>query len=527
MEQRIFKKYQKEPVVKIKVAQFGDSIDFDVTGKFSAIDDFGNVILDSVDSSAGWRLKKFSYEPATFVFSILVYKSKNKKQVEKVSEELRIKNIETQIDIRGGLITLNDKVITDNTHYFLVTGTFNSLKEAKDFQRAYLYNFNTDIVMEKIREARSVMEIFDIEYHHSAKFINSIRIIQANKSGEIVLKGVKVGEGHKWSFRMDKICHDPVVFRNDNNGKLIAVSEIGLEKYLRGVVPMEMRQDAPEEALKSQAVASRGYAISMIGIAHNRDYFDLCSEPHCQIFGGAGQWDKRADKAIKETAGEVLYSGSKLCDSFFTPVCGGFTNDGTFKELFIHNTKLKGELDTVNAQSKVSGLEHERDILDWVSTEPDVFCKNGNQQGEKVRVNHEGNTFRWSVSLDRRDIEKSVRRFTGLDTGTIYDIIPVKRNKSGHVYVIEIIGSRKNIIMSGYNKICRIFSRSGLESTCFYVERVQVSNGIPGSFVFTGAGEGEGIGMCQSGAVEMALQGHNYREILKHYFGTDTIKKLY
>jgi len=527
MERRIFRKFQGEPVVKIKVAQFTDFVDFDVTGQFSAIDDFGNVVLDNVNSSLGWRIKKFSFKPATFVYSILVYESKNKKQVEKVSDELRKKSIETHIDVRGGLIILDDKDVTDNTHYLLVTGTFNSLSEAKDFQRTYLYNYNTEIIKEKIRESRSVMEIFDIEYHHSAKFMNSVRIIPKNKNSDIVLKDVVVGEGFNWAFKMDKIFQEPVVFRNDNDGVLIAVVDMSLEKYLRGVVPMEMRQDASIEALKSQAVASRGFAISRLGVAHNREYFDLCSEPHCQIFGGSGVFDKKSDKAVRATAGEALYSGNKLCDSFFTPVCGGFTNDGSLKELFIHNTKLQGEIDSEHEGKTRLRLGQEKDISDWVSREPDVFCKHGNQQGDRVRIHHKSNTFRWSVSFDRRDMEKSVMHFTGLDIGTIYDVIPIKRHKSGHVYVMEIIGSRKNIIISGFERIRRIFSHAGLESTCFSVEKEMGQNGLPSSFTFTGAGEGEGIGMCQSGAVEMASKGHDYKEILKHYFGTDTIKKLY
>jgi stage II sporulation protein D len=52
--------------------------------------------------------------------------------------------------------------------------------------------------------------------------------------------------------------------------------------------------------------------------------------------------------------------------------------------------------------------------------------------------------------------------------------------------------------------------------------------GLPGAFfrlvieperlVVEGAGLGHGVGLCQYGAQGMALQGHSYEEILKHYY---------
>ena len=38
------------------------------------------------------------------------------------------------------------------------------------------------------------------------------------------------------------------------------------------------------------------------------------------------------------------------------------------------------------------------------------------------------------------------------------------------------------------------------------------------TFVFSGRGWGHGVGLCQVGAYGMALRGHDYREILAHYY---------
>src|SRR5438128_8819375 len=44
--------------------------------------------------------------------------------------------------------------------------------------------------------------------------------------------------------------------------KLLAVNVVGLDAYIRGVIPREMPKDWPLEALKAQAVAARSYALA-------------------------------------------------------------------------------------------------------------------------------------------------------------------------------------------------------------------------------------------------------------------------
>src|SRR5438552_1647270 len=45
-------------------------------------------------------------------------------------------------------------------------------------------------------------------------------------------------------------------------GKLQAVNEVGLEGYVKGVVPSEMPYTWQPEALKAQAVAARSYVLA-------------------------------------------------------------------------------------------------------------------------------------------------------------------------------------------------------------------------------------------------------------------------
>src|SRR5713226_2363810 len=95
-----------------------------------------------------------------------------------------------------------------------------------------------------------------------------------------------------------------------------AVEEMKLETYLAGAVAMEMGANAPLEALKAQAVASRTYAVA--ASRHPERKADICATAHCQ------KW-KRVDpvvapevfRAVGETWGVVAMHNRKLIEAFF------------------------------------------------------------------------------------------------------------------------------------------------------------------------------------------------------------------
>ena len=523
----IYRKFQRFPVIKIKIAEHPAYLNFNINGPFSAFDNFGNLLYEIQEPETSWRIKISSFEAPKFTYFVNFYSGKDAKKTDDVEKILKEKGVDVYRDVKGGTILLNDSEIINNTYFLLRSGEFESAKEAENLINLNIEGISPELVKEKIRESKCVFEIFESSLGDSAKCLNSLRIIPHYSSTKISIKNILVDSGYDWSVQIDRTFTTPVFFSADTMGRLIAVAEMGLEDYLRGVVPMEMRSDAPLESLKAQAVVSRSFVLSRLGVAHSHEGFDFCSDPHCQMWGGSDFYSQESDRAVKETEGQVLFSGTKLCDTFFTPVCGGFTRNGSINEFNAYTAKSFAELDGERKTKQGFKLNSEKKIFDWVSISPDVYCKHGNQQSPVVRHGHEKDSFRWQVNIDRKDIEKRMIDFYSIDIGTIYDIIPVKRFKSGHISQLEIIGSRKNIIVNGEQNIRKLFTKSGLYSSCFYIEANIGHNSLPLSFTIYGAGEGDGAGMCQSGAVFLGSEGKNHREILKHYFGTDTLRKLY
>jgi SpoIID/LytB domain protein len=66
-----------------------------------------------------------------------------------------------------------------------------------------------------------------------------------------------------------------------------------------------------------------------------------------------------------------------------------------------------------------------------------------------------------------------------------------------------------------------------LYSSAFYVVTDRDDTGRAIRFHLHGAGWGHGAGLCQIGALGMALAGFNHRQILSHYFPTAELGVVY
>ncbi|HKO35890.1 MAG TPA: SpoIID/LytB domain-containing protein [Pyrinomonadaceae bacterium] len=114
------------------------------------------------------------------------------------------------------------------------------------------------------------------------------------------------------------------VFAN-RRGSLTVVNVIGLEDYVKGVVPNELSFPALE-ALKAQAVAARTYALK------NREQFasegfDLLPTTRSQVYGGLTTETTLTTRAVDETRGVVATYNGQPINALYTSTCGGRTED--------------------------------------------------------------------------------------------------------------------------------------------------------------------------------------------------------
>jgi stage II sporulation protein D len=120
---------------------------------------------------------------------------------------------------------------------------------------------------------------------------------------------------------------DKVAYRGKINvssdGKLVQVIDtVGLESYLKGVVPAEMPSSWPPEALKAQAVAARSYALANVTTGRA---FDLYGDTRSQVFGGVKAENAATSAAVDATKGQVVLYKGKVANTLFFSTSGGRT----------------------------------------------------------------------------------------------------------------------------------------------------------------------------------------------------------
>jgi hypothetical protein len=104
--------------------------------------------------------------------------------------------------------------------------------------------------------------------------------------------------------------------------ELVAVVSMDLETAVASVVAAEQIASTPLEALKAQAIAARSYLVAARGRHHG---FDFCDTTHCQFLREPPAPDRRAARAARETAGQVLAYRDRTIPAFYSASCGGRT----------------------------------------------------------------------------------------------------------------------------------------------------------------------------------------------------------
>ncbi|HMZ57774.1 MAG TPA: SpoIID/LytB domain-containing protein [Leptospiraceae bacterium] len=108
------------------------------------------------------------------------------------------------------------------------------------------------------------------------------------------------------------------------SGGYYAVNVLPIESYLLSVVPSEMPAGWHEEALKTQSVAARTYAVYQM--LQNRDReFDMEADVSSQMYLGIRQENSRTTNAVNATKNQVLIHSGKPIVAYYHSHSGGKT----------------------------------------------------------------------------------------------------------------------------------------------------------------------------------------------------------
>jgi stage II sporulation protein D len=260
--------------------------------------------------------------------------------------------------------------------------------------------------------------------------------------------------------RNDKYLQDNVIFKKQQGG-LLCINELEIEKYVAGVVEGEAGKGHTAEYYKVQAIISRTYALAN-RTRHIYDGYNLCDKVHCQVYHGKARFEPAIPLSTWETKGTVIVDQDiQLITAAFHSNCGGKTlnSEAVWSKPLSY---CKSVADTFCLTQPHSH---------WEKTIPKAQWQGYLQKQKEFS----------SDSLAQAASEGYFPQSKGLYFG---DSIPLKQMRSD----------------------------LGLRSTFFSVHE------DGDAMVLTGRGFGHGVGLCQEGAMRMAELGFKYNEILHFYY---------
>jgi len=261
-----------------------------------------------------------------------------------------------------------------------------------------------------------------------------------------------------------------VTFIRTPDNRITVVNNINVEDYIKGVLYHEVSHHWPMEALKAQAVAARTYALYSINPAGKS--YDVTNDIYSQVYGGRNSERYRTDLAVDHTSGQVLVYNNQIIPAYFHATCGGMTEDA--RELW-----------------NVPDIPPLRGV-------PCGFCKDSPH-------------MHWKKNFRLRDIQDALN-LHGYKVGGIKDISIIDRDRSERIEHLKITQKNgKELIIKGKD------FRDLMGPNVIMSNNYEIT--LQGYDVdIIGKGWGHGVGMCQWGALGMAKQQFNYRQILAYYY---------
>ena len=335
------------------------------------------------------------------------------------------------------------------------------------------------------------------------------------------------------------------------DGEVRAINRIDVEEYLVSVISSEMSATSSLEFLKAHTIVSRSWLYaqllrkdkvqqSVLGWEYDDEIvrwyaredhtlFDMCADDHCQRYQGVTRaHNPNVKRAVVETEDIVLMYNGEVCDARFSKCCGGVTE--RFSACWENE-----DFDYLQAFRDCEGVESlpdlmtEQGVREWIESAPSSYCSTADSGVLSQILNgydRETNDFyRWKVVYSQKELSELVAERSGMNFGTIEELLPVERGASGRLIRLQIIGSKMTRTVGKELEIRRWLSRSHLYSSAFVVDKVVDSVGEV-YFVLKGAGWGHGVGLCQIGAAMMGNKGCPCEQILSFYYPGAVLSRI-
>ena len=398
--------------------------------------------------------------------------------------------------------------------------------------------FDIQIDQEKMKTVQHELLVQHTQNGISVNNIECKELDIKNKSrtisNNIYLSPINAGRGFHWQKSISiQVLGDLRISSNESS--LFVVNTIYLEDYLMCVATSEMSSNCPEALLESQTIAARSWILAAEEKKHKNLDLDACNDDCCQRYQGITNLNQESIKSANNTRGTVLVHDGMICDTRYSKSCGGITEANNN----VWDTSPKAYLHSVydGDTSKTNDVSSDQTFGQWLKNETSSYCgpkfiSEQNLDNFLGSVDKQGTYYRWEISYENNELADIILAKTGQRFKIIKSLVPIKRGASGRILSLEINGTLDNdtnfsLFIDSEYEIRRVLHPEFLYSSGFTVESNSRLDNEGIRFTLKGAGWGHGVGLCQIGALGMALDGRKTKEILLHYYQSSQMMNIY
>ncbi len=281
---------------------------------------------------------------------------------------------------------------------------------------------------------------------------------------------VQIGDA---AYSGDLVCQ-----LNGGMGGIVVTNHVRMENYVLGVLRGELPLPrVPQAAAEAQAIAVRSYALHYL-INPEKDY-DVDDTTLFQRYVGFHRApdDEQLRLGVLATTGEYLLSEGKPLKAYYHSTCGGHTTDPQH------------------------GLEPNDPVP---------------LRGVKCDHCKASKYYRWDATLS----DEAILRAADM-TGSLEGAEVTLRDTAGRASAITIRTDEQTASVPA-SAFRLAIGPSKLRST-----NIRSIERVDGGLHIKGAGWGHGVGLCQMGAIGLALKGKSGEEIVAYYYPDAQIRKAY
>ncbi len=395
-------------------------------------------------------------------------------------------------EIKVGLQENLDRIRFQSKYNFYIKQNNNILFEGeKNTQYQISYNNHTFYVLKNGK----ILEIMSTN--------QKINITTENNNNLFAIYDIKFAQNYFWGGKENRQYRGDIYLNPVTNNRFDLLNYIDLTSYMLSVVPSEMPASWPAEALKAQSVVARTYILNNLN-RHSDEAYDLCASVHCIVYSGASNENKNTTEAIIATKNEVITHNDRIIDAVFSSNSGGYTEAS--ENVWINSLPYLKAVNTSNQNNYEFPLAPYQ-IEEWFIEIPESYSNN------KYTTQ---SSYRWVKNID---LEKLKQRHNLEGLNKVY---VSNRTTTGTVKEIVIEGQNDSITVSN-SSIRRALT--GLKSNKFILKNIYYKNELESLIIF-GAGWGHSVGMDQSAAAGMAVDGKDYKTIINKFYLDTEITKL-